>query len=134
MQVHHRGKASEKGVHCHCQRLTQTQLLFPEHTFFFYQAFLSQTFTIQRTAGEGGGYLLYSSSLPLPPASQIFRYQPGDHCRERTSAYFQQPDSNRESLVSKLNFLTAKLSVTSMQFFFSLLATFLKNVRIMTVR
>ena len=32
--------------------------------FFFYLGFLSQTFMIQRTAGEGGGYL-FNSSLPL---------------------------------------------------------------------
>ena len=31
--------------------------------------FLSRTFTIHRTAGEGRGYL-FNSSLPLPPASQ----------------------------------------------------------------
>ena len=34
--------------------------------FFFYLGFLSRTFTIHRTAGEGGGYL-YNSCLPLPP-------------------------------------------------------------------
>ena len=38
-----------------------------------------------RTAGEGGGYL-FNSLLPLPPASLAFRYQPGDYCRELTSA------------------------------------------------
>ena len=37
--------------------------------FFFYLGFLSQTFTINRTAGEGGEYLL-NSSLPLPPDSK----------------------------------------------------------------
>ena len=36
--------------------------------FFFYPDFLSQTFTIHRTAGEGGGYFC-NSSLPLPLAS-----------------------------------------------------------------
>ena len=34
--------------------------------FFFYLGFLSRTFTIHGTAGEGGGYL-FNSSLPLPP-------------------------------------------------------------------
>ena len=45
--------------------------------FFFYQGFLSRTFMIHRTAGEGGagrgggrrGYL-FNSSLLLPPALQ----------------------------------------------------------------
>ena len=37
--------------------------------FFFYLGFLSRTFTIHGTAGEGGGYL-FNSSLPLPPASK----------------------------------------------------------------
>ena len=40
--------------------------------FFFYLGFLSRTFTIQETAGEGEGYL-FSSCLPLPPASQTLR-------------------------------------------------------------
>ena len=41
--------------------------------FFFYLSFLSRTFTIHRTAGDGGGYL-FNSSLPLPPASQALRH------------------------------------------------------------
>ena len=32
--------------------------------FLFYLSFLLQTFTIHRTAGDGGGYL-FNSSLPL---------------------------------------------------------------------
>ena len=41
--------------------------------FFVYLGFLSGTFTIHGTAGEGGGYL-FNSSLPLPPASQTLRH------------------------------------------------------------
>ena len=41
--------------------------------FFLNLGFLSQTFTIHGTAGEGGGYL-FNSSLPLPPASQTLRH------------------------------------------------------------
>ena len=41
--------------------------------FFFYLGFLSRSFTIHRTVGEGGGYL-FNSSLPLPPASQTLRH------------------------------------------------------------
>ena len=37
--------------------------------FFFYLGFLSWTFTIHRTAGEGGGYF-FKSSISLPPASR----------------------------------------------------------------
>ena len=51
------------------------------------------------TAGERGGYIL-KSSLPLPPALCY---------REFTSAQSQQPDSNRESLVSERDLLTTKL-------------------------
>ena len=40
---------------------------------FFYLGFLSRTFTVHRTAGEGGGHL-FNSSLPLPPASQTLRH------------------------------------------------------------
>ena len=76
--------------------------------FFFYLSFLSRTFTIHRTAGKGGGYL-FNSSLPLPPASQTLRHQPGNNCREFNSAHSQQLDSNREPLVSKHKSLTTKL-------------------------
>ena len=76
--------------------------------FFFYLGFLSQTFTFHGTAGEGGGFL-FNSSLPLPPASQALRHQPGDYCRELTSAHSWQPGSNREPLVSERKSLTTKL-------------------------
>ena len=54
--------------------------------FFFFLGFLSQTFTIHRTAGEGGGYL-FNSSLPLAPASKTLRHWLGDYCIELTSAH-----------------------------------------------
>ena len=41
--------------------------------FFFYLSFLSQTFMIQRAAGEGRSYF-FQSSLPLPLASQTLRH------------------------------------------------------------
>ena len=41
--------------------------------FFLYLGFLSRTFTIHRTAGEGGGYF-FKSALPLPPASKTLRH------------------------------------------------------------
>ena len=40
---------------------------------FFYLAFLSQIFTIHRTAGEGGGCFLISF-LPLPPTLQTLSH------------------------------------------------------------
>ena len=76
--------------------------------FFFYLGFLSRTFTIHGTAGEGGGYL-FNSSLPLPPASRALRHWPGDCCRELASAHSWQPDSSREPLVSERQSLTTKL-------------------------
>ena len=66
--------------------------------FFPSGFFLSRTFTIHRTSGEGRGYL-FDSSLPLPSASQTLRHYPGDYCREITSAHSQQPDSSQEPLV-----------------------------------
>ena len=51
----------------------------------------------------------FNSLLLLPPASQTLRHQPGDNCRERTSADSKQPDSNREPLVSERKSLTTKL-------------------------
>ena len=91
---------------------------------FFHLGFLSQNLSIYRTAGEGGDYLC-KTSLPFPPASQILRHQPGGYCRELTSAHSQQPDSNREPLVSEhkllkvlspyaqkhLNFLKSMISI-----------------------
>ena len=76
--------------------------------------FLSRTFTNRRTAEEGGGHF-FNSSLPLPPASQTRRHQPGDRCRGLTSAHSQQPDSNREPLVSEHKSLTTKLRALYIQ-------------------
>ena len=56
------------------QRCQSHQLVIhSDIVFFFLSGFLSRTFTIHRTAGEGGGYL-FNSSLPLPPASQTLRH------------------------------------------------------------
>ena len=75
---------------------------------FFYLGFLSQTFTIHRTAEDGRGYF-FKPTLPLPPAQQTLRHQPGNYCRELTSAHSQQLDWNRELLVSEHKLLTTKL-------------------------
>ena len=77
--------------------------------FFFYLGFLSRTFTNHRTAGEGEGHF-FNSSLLLQPDSQTLSHQPGDYCREFTFAHSQQPESNRERMVSKRKSLTTKLS------------------------
>ena len=50
-----------------CFQRMETLQPFAMH-FFFYLGFLLQTFTIHRTAREGGGYL-FNSSVPLQPAS-----------------------------------------------------------------
>ena len=86
----------------------QMLILMRVFFFFFYLGFLSRTFTIHRTAGEGGGYF-FNSSLPLRPASQTLRHKPGDYCREFTSAHSQQLESDREPLVSERKPLTTKL-------------------------
>ena len=64
--------------------------------------------TEDRTAGEGDGHF-FNSSLPPPPDSQTPRHWPGECCKELISAHSQQPDSNRESLVSEPKSLTTKL-------------------------
>ena len=66
--------------------------------FLFYLVFFF--FTNHGTEWEGGGHF-YNSSLPLPPASQTLRHQPGDYCRELTSVHRQQLVSNWEPLVSE---------------------------------
>ena len=66
---------------------------------FFLSGFSFTNIHDSQDSREGGGYL-FKSSLPFPPASQTLRRQPDDYCRELTSAHRQQPDSNREPLVS----------------------------------
>ena len=76
--------------------------------FYFYLGFLLRPFTNHGAAGEGGWHF-FNSSLPLPPASQTFRHQLGDNCRELTFAHSQQPDSNLKPLVSERKSLSTKL-------------------------
>ena len=84
-------------------------LYHPMSVFLFLcRFFLSRTFTIHRTAEEGGS-CLFKSSLPFPFASQTLSHQQSDYCRKLTSAHSQQPDSNRELLVSERKSLTTKL-------------------------
>ena len=66
------------------------KLISKEHrvdTIFFYQGFLSRTFTIYKTA------------LPLLPVSQTLRHQLGDYWREITFAQSQNPNPLREPLL-----------------------------------
>ena len=83
--------------------------------FFFYPEFLSQPLMNHRTAGEGEGRF-FNLSLPLPPALETLRHQPENYCRELTSAHRQQPESNREPLVSQRKSLTTKLSALFFNF------------------
>ena len=69
--------------------------------FFFLSGFFSQIFSIHRTAGEGGDYLLIFF-LPLPLASQTLRHQLGYWCRELTCAHSWQLESNKEPLLHAL--------------------------------
>ena len=68
---------------------------------FIYLSFAPRIFTIHRTAGEGGGYLLITF-LPLPPAPQTLRHYLGCCCRELTSAHSWQPEWNMGPLVHPL--------------------------------
>ena len=91
--------------------------------FSFYLGFLSQPFTKHMTAGEGGEHF-FNSSLPLSPASQTLKHQPGDYCRELNSAHCQQPDSNQQPLVSERKSLTIKLRALQVFADFSLSSIF----------
>ena len=75
----------------------------------FNQIFFSICFFFHKhlrfTGQQGKGEVI---SLTLAPVSQTLRDQPGDYCRELTSAHNQQPDSNQEPLVSKRKLLTTK--------------------------
>ena len=75
----------------------------------FYLAFLSRKFTIHRTAGEGGGYLLLSF-LPLPPTSQRLR-----HCyRELTSVGIEHGTFGAGSLEFTLSTLALVAAIVRM--------------------
>ena len=95
-----------------CQQIQQLfgLLHYILNILFFYLGFLLRTFTIHRTVGKGGGYFyFFKSSLPLLHASQTLRHQPGNYCRQLTSAHSQKLDSNQEPLDSEHKFLTTKL-------------------------
>ena len=100
-------------------------------SFIYLQGFLSievclTTITNHRTAGEGGGHF-FNSSLPIPPASQMLRHQPGECCRELTSARRQYPDSKRKpfrkSLTTKLSGLEMRLTLQKDAFILAIATT-----------
>ena len=75
----------------------------------FYLAFLSRKFTIHRTAGEGGGYLLLSF-LPLPPTLQRLR-----HCyKELTSVGIEHGTFGAGSLEFTLSTLALVAAIVRM--------------------
>ena len=83
-------------ISCKCRKFEKLKVSY----IFFYLGFLSQTSTNHRTVREGRGHF-FKSSLPLSPASQTLRHQPGNYCRELTSTHSYQPGSNRKPLVSE---------------------------------
>ena len=78
-----------------------------QHIFFYPGFCFTSIHESQDCRGIGMAFPI--SSLPLPPPSQALRHWPRDYCRELTSAHSQQPDSNREPLVSERKSLTTKL-------------------------
>ena len=60
-------------AHLEPSQTSTIELFFAKIGFFFYLGILSCTFTIHRTAGEGGVYV-FNSSLPLSPTSQTIRH------------------------------------------------------------
>ena len=117
LYYNHRGKMLAVGLYCEfvCDFQVLFELYFSNsktksrvcHGFFFFIDFLSQTFTVHRTAGERGRGNFFNSYLPLLPASQTL--QPGDYFRELTSAHSWQPDSDRGTLVYGRKSQTIKL-------------------------
>ena len=85
--------------------------------FFSIWVFFYKHSRITGLQGKGEGI---SFSLPLPPGSQTLRHQLGDYCRELTSAHSQQPDLNREPLVSERKSLTTKLRALKLRAWVSL--------------
>ena len=92
----------------HMWQTKKSDFLLHISWIFFYLDFLSQAFTIHRTAGKMGGYF-FNFSLLLPTASLTLTHQPGDYCRELHSAHRQHPNPSWEPLVSESKSLTTKL-------------------------
>ena len=67
----------------HILQLISRAFFFSVWVFFHNH---SQTTGLQ---GKGKG-IFFNSSLPLPPALQTLRHQPGDYFRQLTSAYILQ--------------------------------------------
>ena len=67
---------------------------------------------------------IQDSSLPLPPASQTVRHQPGNYCRELASVHSQLLDSNQKILVSERKSLTTKLRALDLAFLKNILFPF----------
>ena len=88
--------------HSQCGKFVQRLQLFFSLWVFFREH-------LRFTGQQEKGVFLFNSSPPLPPASQTLRHQPGDYCREITSAHSQQPNSKWEPLVSTRKLLTTKL-------------------------
>ena len=82
---------------------------YPHFVVFFLSGFSFTTIHKSQDCRGRGRAFLFISSIPLPPASETLRHQPGDYSRALPSAHRQQPDSNQEPLVSKRKLLTTKL-------------------------
>ena len=114
-----------------CFTSALVELFTPLLLFFLSGFFFTNTHDSQDSRGRGG--FLFNSSLPLSPASKTLRYQLGDYCRELTSAQSQQPDSNREPLVSERKSLTTKSLTTNPSLLFSNKTSFISKVLIKIV-
>ena len=104
----------------------------PLFFFFSYLGFVSQILTIDRTVGEGGGYL-FNSSLPLPPGLQTIIHWPDVYWIKLTSVHSWQQDSNRKPLVSERKSVTIRVHKKQISQFthFNILLLIVTNVLVL---
>ena len=88
-----------------CSYMSQSRISF-FCLFFSIRVFFQEYHDSQGSRVRGGYF--FNSSLPLPPALQTIRHQPGYCCRELTSAHSWQLDSNQKPLVSYRKSLSTK--------------------------
>ena len=102
----------------------------PLFFFFSYLGFHSQILTIDRTVGEGGGYLFNSS---LPPGLQTIIHWQDVYWIKLTSVHSWQQDSNRKPLVSERKSVTIRVHKKQISQFthFNILLLIVTNVLVL---
>ena len=102
---------------------SKSNLVITVFVFFSVWVFFHKLSRITGMQGEEEGISLtpHYHFHPLPN-------QPGDYCRELTSAHSLQPDSNQEPLVSQRKSLTTKLRALTRNYVWKIRQNYVTNI------